>query len=183
VSVVIAVRNGERFVAQAIESVLLQTYHRVETIVVENASTDGTVEILAGFRDRIRVIHRRQPGLSAARNAGIEASSGELVAFLDADDLWMPGKLDRQVEVFMGDPSCAFVFGEVFAIDARNAIVGHWRKRDLGRPVADRSPTASWTSTKETTSTCRPWSCAGSACGKSGDFGRTWTRRRTTTCG
>src|SRR5208283_3974859 len=42
------------------------------------------------------------------------------------------------VEVFMGDPSCAFVFGEVFAIDARNAIVGHWRKRDLGRPVADR---------------------------------------------
>ncbi len=101
VSVIIPVYNGERFLAEAIQSVLNQTLPPDEIIVVDDGSTDGSAAIVAALPSppKIDLILVRQPnqGPAAARNRGIVLASGDLVAFLDADDLWQPEKLARQV--------------------------------------------------------------------------------------
>jgi glycosyltransferase involved in cell wall biosynthesis len=102
VTVVIPVFNRPAPIRRAIESVLAQTCQDFEIIVVDDASTDGTVASVASFTDpRIRLIRQEHNrGASAARNAGIRAGSGTYVAFLDSDDVWLPTKLQRQLEVF-----------------------------------------------------------------------------------
>jgi glycosyltransferase involved in cell wall biosynthesis len=100
VSVVIPNYNYARFVGQAIESALSQSVKPLEVIVVDNGSTDHSLEVLRAFGDRIRLIAQQNRGQSGARNAGIEAARGELVAFLDADDVWLPRKLERQLPLF-----------------------------------------------------------------------------------
>jgi len=85
---------------EAIDSVLAQEYVNLELIVVDDGSTDNTAEILSGYRDRLTVLAQHNQGVSAARNRGIQAAAGELIAFLDSDDLWLPQKLTRQVEFF-----------------------------------------------------------------------------------
>ncbi|MGH7223718.1 MAG: glycosyltransferase family 2 protein [Gemmataceae bacterium] len=97
VSVVIPTYNYGRFVTEAVASVLAQTYREVEVIVVDDGSTDNTRERLAPFMDRIRYIHQANQGLSAARNAGIQAARGRWVALLDSDDAWHPRKLEMQL--------------------------------------------------------------------------------------
>jgi glycosyltransferase involved in cell wall biosynthesis len=102
VSVVIPVFNRPGAVRRAIQSVLTQTVHDVEILVVDDASTDDTPAAVLAFEDpRIRLVrHDRKCGGSAARNTGIRASSAPYVAFLDSDDQWLPAKLERQLEVF-----------------------------------------------------------------------------------
>jgi glycosyltransferase involved in cell wall biosynthesis len=97
ISCVIPVHNGERFVAEAIESVLAQTYYPVEVVLIDDGSTDETPRVLSNFGDRVKVIAQENAGQSAARNRGIQAAAGELIAFLDADDLWLPEKLALQM--------------------------------------------------------------------------------------
>ncbi len=99
VSVVIPAYNAERFLARAMRSALAQTYANLELIVVDDGSTDGTAEVIRAFRDR-RVRYFSQPnrGQGAARNHGICASAGRYVTFLDADDVYLPEKVRRQVE-------------------------------------------------------------------------------------
>ncbi len=97
VSVIIPVYNGELFVAEAIDSVLRQDYGNLEIIVINDGSTDKTSEALAIFGDQIRIVNQTNRGVSAARNVGIKNSTGDYIAFLDADDLWLPSKLGRQV--------------------------------------------------------------------------------------
>lgn len=105
VSVIIPTYNRGWVVAEAVESVLGQDYAGpLELIVVDDGSTDHTPEILAGFAERIRVIRQENRGVSAARNRGIDAASGELIALLDSDDLWLAAKLSRQVEFFRRHP-------------------------------------------------------------------------------
>lgn len=99
VSVVIPVFNGERFIGEAIKSVLGQSVGDLECIVVDDGSTDGTRELLSQIPG-IRVIEQANRGVSAARNIGAEASRGDLIAFLDADDVWLRSKLARQVPLF-----------------------------------------------------------------------------------
>jgi len=96
VSVVVPVFAGERFVGDALDSVAAQTYPHVETIVVDDGSPDDSVEV-ASSRSGVRVLRERHRGVAAARNAGLAAARGELVAFLDQDDLWRPSKLALQV--------------------------------------------------------------------------------------
>jgi len=109
VSVVIPVRNGEAFVVDAVESVLAQEDVRSEVIAVDDGSTDKTPDLLARFGERI-VVHRQEGrGLSAARNAGLALARGELLVFLDADDLHPPHYLARFVEAAAAAP-CAEVF-------------------------------------------------------------------------
>lgn len=94
VSVLMPAYNAERFIAQAIESVLTQDFQEWELIVVNDGSTDGTAEVLAGYTDgRIRVIHQPNGGEAVARNRALDAVGGEYVAFLDADDLYLPNAL------------------------------------------------------------------------------------------
>lgn len=107
VSVIIPVFNGEAFIGRAVDSVLRQTHPATEIIVVDDGSTDGTAQALARFGDRIRVLHTPNRGVSSARNSGFAASTGSLVAFLDADDEWYDDKLARQLEVLARHPRSA----------------------------------------------------------------------------
>jgi len=94
VSVIIPVRNGARTLACAIDRVLAQTYtDGVEIIVVKNGSTDATTSVLAGYAGRITVLNLPHRGIAATRNSAVGASHGEPLAFLDADDTWLPEKL------------------------------------------------------------------------------------------
>lgn len=113
VSVIIPVWNCEKYVAAAIESVLGQTYRPLELILVDDGSTDGSPLILAGYAPPARVHHQPNAGLGAARNAGIGLAAGELIAFLDADDLWLPQKLEIQVRRMCAEPRVDMVFAHV----------------------------------------------------------------------
>lgn len=108
VSVVIPAFNAARCVRKAIDSVLAQDYRDFELIVVDDGSTDETAAVLAAYGKTIRVIHQANGGLSNARNTGIRESQGEFVAFLDADDWWLPGKLERQIELMQAEPALGF---------------------------------------------------------------------------
>jgi len=105
VSVVIPTYNSGEFVTQAIESVLSQTVAPAEIIVVDDGSTDDTAAALAPYENRIRYIYQENMGVSAARNRGVEAANGDFVAFLDADDIWHPQKLELQMDAFAKIPA------------------------------------------------------------------------------
>jgi glycosyltransferase involved in cell wall biosynthesis len=100
VSVIIPVHNGERFIRRTLVSALAQTYDPIEVVVVDDGSTDQTatiVETAAVHDNRIRLFRTQKSGVSAARNLGISQARGKLIAPLDADDLWHPEKIARQV--------------------------------------------------------------------------------------
>lgn len=97
VSVIIPAYNAEAYLAEAVDSVLAQTLPEVETIVVDDGSTDRTEEILASYRDAIRVIRQPNQGQAIARNTGCREARGDWLAFLDADDVWFPEKLATQL--------------------------------------------------------------------------------------
>ena len=96
ISCIVPVYNGERFLAEALDSILGQTYRPLEVIVVDDGSTDATAEIAAGYAPQVTCLRQDNCGAASAKNRGISASRGQLIAFLDADDLWLPGKLERQ---------------------------------------------------------------------------------------
>src|SRR6186713_1391152 len=97
VSVIIPAYNAEPFIRDSVSSALAQTHRDLEVIVVNDGSTDGTKDRLREFGDRIRVHEQANKGLPGARNAGAGLSTGSWIAFLDADDLWMPEKIERQL--------------------------------------------------------------------------------------
>lgn len=97
VTVIIPAYNAAAFVAEAVDSVLAQDYPQVEVVVVNDGSKDNTLEVLRGYGERIRVVDQANAGPPRARNAGLAAARGEFIAFLDADDVWLPSKLSAQV--------------------------------------------------------------------------------------
>jgi glycosyltransferase involved in cell wall biosynthesis len=109
VSAVIPTYNYGRFVVEAVESALAQTYSPLEVIVVDDGSTDDTAERLQPYRDRIRYLYQPNRGLSGARNAGIRAARGEYLAFLDSDDTWKPEKTAAQMSLAIGQAYQAVV--------------------------------------------------------------------------
>ncbi len=118
VSAITIFYNSERFLAEAIDSVLAQTYPSWELLLVDDGSTDGSTEIArsyaAGHSDRIRYLEHaehRNRGMSASRNVGLQHSRGALVAFLDSDDVWLPEKLARQVATLDAHPEAQMTFG------------------------------------------------------------------------
>lgn len=113
VAVVIPVYNGACYLAAAIESVLAQSLPPAEVIVVDDGSTDDGAAVACAFGPPVRVLTQTNRGPAAARNLGVAHSSGDLLAFLDADDLWLPDKLARQMQVLQDDPLCAAVVGGV----------------------------------------------------------------------
>jgi glycosyltransferase involved in cell wall biosynthesis len=108
VSAIICTHPSARFVAQAVESALAQTYPRVEVLVVDDGSTDATARVLAPYGARVRYLPQRNRGTPAARNAGIRSARGSVLAFLDADDWWRPEKLEKAVAL-LANPRVALV--------------------------------------------------------------------------
>jgi glycosyltransferase involved in cell wall biosynthesis len=113
VSVIIPVHNCERYLAEAIESVLTQTYRPIEIIVVDDGSTDGSANVAKRFTPPVRYHFQPQSGAGAARNRGTELARGNFFAFLDADDLWLEKKLALQMAILESDPGLDMVFGHV----------------------------------------------------------------------
>lgn len=101
VSVIIPVFNRADTIGTAVDSVLQQTYQNIELIVIDDGSSDATPKILEGYRGRIRVVRQKNSGPSVARNRGIKISTGQIIAFLDSDDIWLPEKLERQVSILL----------------------------------------------------------------------------------
>lgn len=104
ISCIVPVFNGERFLAQALDSIFEQTYRPIEVIVIDDGSTDRSGEIVVEYGERIKYQWQDNAGPAAARNRGIELADGEFIAFLDSDDLWHRKKLERQMARFVERP-------------------------------------------------------------------------------
>jgi len=109
ISVIIPCYNGEAYLAEALESVAAQTLQPAQTIVVDDGSTDGSAAVARSF-PWVTLVSQENRGLPAARNAGLAVATGDLLAFLDADDAWEPQKLARQAAYLAEHPEVPFVF-------------------------------------------------------------------------
>jgi glycosyltransferase involved in cell wall biosynthesis len=137
VSVVMAVRNGERFLSAAIESVLAQQWDPLEIVLVDGHSTDRTAEIARAY-SQVRYIAQENHGVADANNVGITAAEGEFVAFLSHDDLWTPEKLSSQIAYMLDHPEAQYAVAQVrFFLEPGCALPPGFRPQLLERePVA-----------------------------------------------
>ena len=111
VSIIIPVYNGEAFLEEAVESIRRQNYQPLEIIIVNDGSTDGTAKIAASFKGDVRYVFQPNSGPPAARNRGLRMARGNVISFLDADDLWSENKLELQLSHLADDPSVEIVLG------------------------------------------------------------------------
>jgi len=139
VSVVVPAYNASRTLARALHSILIQDWDPIEIIVVDDASTDQTPELAASFSAQgVRLVRLSQNGgASMARNAGVHAAAGKYVAFLDADDVWHPGKLRRQVEVLESHPGMSLVTCDSVFVDANETTLGRSHAQHPPSPGVD----------------------------------------------
>ena len=113
VSVLITVYNGARYLREAILSALGQTYRPLEVIVVDDGSDDGSADVARTFGDAVRVVSQARASIGVARNRAVGMARGEHLAFLDADDRFVPDKIERQMDAVLADPALDAVFGHV----------------------------------------------------------------------
>ena len=111
-SVIIPVYNGELYLAEALDSVFAQDYRPIEVIVVDDGSTDGTATV-ANEYSQVHYLHQPNQGPPVARNTGLSYCTGDLITLLDADDLWVPGKLSMQVAYLEAHPEAGCVIGKI----------------------------------------------------------------------
>jgi glycosyltransferase involved in cell wall biosynthesis len=117
VSVVIPTYNCARYLAAAVDSVLAQTYRPWEIIIVDDGSTDSTAQVLTPYSGAIKYLYQENRGEPAARNLGLRNATGEFIACLDADDSWLPDKLELQMGYFATHPTCDFVYTDTLSFD------------------------------------------------------------------
>lgn len=134
VSVIMPVYNGEKYIAEALESIRRQDYRPLELVVVDDGSTDRTEEIVRGFDLSLRYARQPNRGPSAARNKGLGMARGEVIAFQDADDLWPEGKLALQLPKLADDPSLEIVSGRVQRIKLAGVAGGEEVFEDFLEP-------------------------------------------------
>lgn len=137
VSVVIPAYNVAWCVGKAIDSVWAQHFRDFEIIVVNDGSTDDTGRVLIGYGNRIRLIEQNNRGMSAARNAAIRAARGRYIAFLDADDWWLPDKLGSQVELMETRPELGFTSTTARVENPQGEMINMWRCRHSGTRVLE----------------------------------------------
>ncbi|BCL34078.1 glycosyltransferase family 2 protein [Nostoc sp. MS1] len=131
-SVIIPVYNSENYIAQTLKSVLSQTYHDFEIIIVDDGSTDKSIDICQQFHDaRIKIIHQQNRGLAGARNTGIRHAQGEYLAFIDSDDLWLPEKLAKHMQHFERSPEVGVSFSRSSFIDDQGKPLGIYQMPKL----------------------------------------------------
>ena len=150
-SAVVPVRNGSAYVAEAIHSILSQTRPPIECLVIDDGSTDDTAEVVRRFGHEVAYVRQDHMGVSRARNRGVALARGTLVAFLDHDDVWLPTKLERQVEA-LADRSAAIALCAMDVVDERETVLRTMRLRprqDLitGMLTFDGTETVSCSST------------------------------------
>ena len=124
ISVIIPVYNGEKTIKQTIKSVLKQTFSDFELIVINDGSQDSTLEIVSSIQDhRLKIFSYLNAGLATSRNRGFSHSSGEFIAFLDADDLWTQDKLEKQLAALQANPQAAVAYSWTDYIDESNQLL------------------------------------------------------------
>lgn len=142
VSVIIPAYNAEKFLAEAVESVRAQSWPgEVEVVVCDDGSRDGTAEVARSLERVVLIQHSQSKGVSAARNLAVNKSSGEVIAFLDADDLWCPEKLEQQLAELAQADKASLVFGLCQEFDASGPR-GEYRPTCL--PTTCLCPRAVW---------------------------------------
>jgi len=124
VSIVMPTRNQGHFIRESIDSVLGQNYPNVELVVMDGASTDDTVEILKSYGERIRWISEPDNGQADAINKGMSKVSGDVLAYLNSDDILLPGAIDKVVDYFNAHPECDMVYGDADYIDKDGNVTG-----------------------------------------------------------
>src|SRR5215213_9072825 len=124
VSIITPSLNQAAFIGAAIESVLAQDYAQIEYLVVDGGSTDDTLEILRRYGDRVRWISEPDAGQADAIDKGIRLTHGEILAWLNADDLYLPGAVARAVAAFAEDANRALVYGQAQDIDMHGHVIG-----------------------------------------------------------
>ena len=129
VSAIIATHNRAELVGQAIKSALSQTVRPAEIIVVDDGSSDSTPQVLSEYGSDIRILRQPNRGRSAARNAGVKHAQGDIIAFLDSDDIWLPEKLEKQLAAFKASPGAGLVHTFSDVVDAKGAQL----PRETGR--------------------------------------------------
>lgn len=137
VSCIVPVFNGERYLGEALHSLLAQTYTSVEIIVVDDGSTDRTPQILKNFGKQIRSLRQDNGGPAAARNSGVGIAQGDFIAFLDADDLWHPEKLTRQLSCLEARPGIDLCVSHMqnFWSPQFKTQAEHFRNHPLAKPM------------------------------------------------
>ncbi len=140
VSVIIPSYNGEKFIAQALESVFEQDYQPFEVIIVDDGSTDRTAQIIDKY-ENIQYIYQSNQGVSSARNKGVAASSGEIIAFLDSDDYWPTNRLTVTVRYFQQHPEVGYVLGKQMMFVEPGCAVPAWIKAEWLTAPQDASNT------------------------------------------
>lgn len=133
VSIIIPVFNGERFLREAVQSVLDQGDSSVEIIVVDDGSTDGTETVARSLP--VRYLHQTNQGPAAARNRGIEHAQGSLLAFADADDLWPVNKLELQLPCLLRDPEIDIVLGRIQQVRLSETVDGQTLAEEFAEPA------------------------------------------------
>jgi glycosyltransferase involved in cell wall biosynthesis len=152
VSVVIPAYNHVHYIDECVESVLSQDHPAIEVIVVDDGSTDGTLERLQRYGKRITLLTQQGGRQARARNLALGVARGELIAFLDSDDRYRQGRIRAAVQAFQGDPSTALVWSDYRRIDAQGRVleVCRWQPRDAsfareliaGNPICNATATA-----------------------------------------
>lgn len=137
VSVVIPAYNAASFIRRAIDSVLVQTAADLELLVVDDGSSDATLQVLAGYGSRLRAVPQANAGPAAARNRGLAEACGRYVAFLDADDWWLPDKLRQQVALLDSRPEIGFCSTATRVVHADGTPAGDWPCGDIGTSLLE----------------------------------------------
>ena len=142
VSVVVPAFNAAPTIGSTLDSIARQTYRRLDVVIVDDGSTDGTNSLIRRFclsDPRMRLIEQSNSGVAAARNAGIRASRGDFVAFIDADDLWHPTKIERQMRALLDQgPDVALAYSPFRVIDGEGNVVASAKRQDASGWVLDR---------------------------------------------
>ena len=137
ISCIIGVYNGERYIGEALDSILAQTYRPLEILVADDGSTDSTSAIVTSYGPKVRYFWQPNAGPGAARNLGLSKAQGEFIAFLDADDLWHPEKLERQLARFQERPELEICLTHVqnFWIPELQEDESQFRDHRLSKPL------------------------------------------------
>ena len=135
VSVIVPTFNCARYLSRALDSALAQTFRDYEILVVDDGSTDETRELVDRYGGKVRYFYQANGGLSSARNLALSKASGEFIAYLDADDMWYPQKLETQVEFLDRNQDCGLVHSDVTVIDEMDQVIYFQVNKERGREV------------------------------------------------